>query len=81
MDGRQRNVRFSKWIHDEIEAIAEEKGETFTDIVNILLESELNYMGYTKAKYDAKRLNIGRCSENQFIEDIVPNERGTGIDG
>jgi hypothetical protein len=81
MDGRQRNVRFQKWIHDEIEAIAAEKGETFTEIVNILLESELNYMGYTKSKYDTKRLNLRGHSENKSAEDLVSEERETGTAG
>jgi hypothetical protein len=58
--GRARGVRFDRWIHDEIEAIAKKKGLTFTDVVNMLLGSELEYMGYSKAKYDAKTYGLGR---------------------
>jgi predicted DNA-binding ribbon-helix-helix protein len=58
--GRARGVRFDRWIHDVIEEIAQEKGLTFTDVVNVLLGSELEYMGYSKSKYNVKKYGLGR---------------------
>jgi hypothetical protein len=56
----QRAVRFEKWMVVEIEAIAKEKGLTFSDMVNKFLRQELEYRGYTEGKYDAKTYGIGR---------------------
>ena len=59
-NGRHRSVRFDKWIHDEIETIAQKRNLSFTDMVNHLLEYQLNELGFTKALYDAKTFNLKR---------------------
>jgi hypothetical protein len=56
----QRAVRFEKWMVNKIEAIAKEKGLTFSDMVNKFLRQELEYQGYTEGKYDAETYGIGR---------------------
>jgi hypothetical protein len=56
----QRAVRFEKWMVVKIEALAKEKGLTFSDMVNMFLRQELEYRGYTEGKYDAETYGIGR---------------------
>jgi len=56
----QRAVRFEEWMVVSITRLAEEKKTTFSDMVNMLLESELNYLGESKAKYNAEKFGIGR---------------------
>jgi hypothetical protein len=56
----QRAVRFEKWMVHKIEAIAKEKGLTFSEMVNMFLRQELEYRGYTEGKYDAETYGIGR---------------------
>jgi hypothetical protein len=56
----QRAVRFEKWMVNKIEAIAKEKGLTFSEMVNMFLRQELEYRGYTEGKYDAETYGIGR---------------------
>ena len=56
----QRAVRFEKWMVNTIEAIAKEKGLTFSEMTNKLLRQELEYLGYTEGKYDAETYGIGR---------------------
>jgi hypothetical protein len=58
--GRQRAVRFDRWIHDEVDGLAKEKGVVFTDMVNHLLEYQLNLLGFSKAQYEAKSFNLER---------------------
>jgi hypothetical protein len=55
----QKAVRFEKWMVKEIEAVAKEKGLTFSDMVNKLLRQMLEKLGYTEGKYDAKTYGIG----------------------
>jgi predicted DNA-binding ribbon-helix-helix protein len=60
---KDRNFRLEPWIYDAIDEMAQEKGLTFTDVVNSLLGSELDFMGYSKAQYDAKTYGLGRGKE------------------
>jgi predicted DNA-binding protein len=43
----QQGIRFPRWMYDRLQAIAEEKGFTFTDVVLDLLRQELKEMGIT----------------------------------
>jgi len=56
----QRAVRLEKWMIESIAKLAEDKKTTFSDMVNMLLESELNYLGESQAKYNAEAYGIGR---------------------
>ena len=44
---RARSIRFPVWISEAIDKIAEDRGCTFTDVVNELLRQELSVMGYS----------------------------------
>jgi hypothetical protein len=59
---KQTAVRFEKWLYDEIKALAVEKGLTFSAVVNSLLGAEMEAMGYSKARYDAKAYGLGRLA-------------------
>ena len=56
----QRAVRFEKWIVDSLTKLAKEKKTNFSNMMNILLEWELNHLGYSKSQYDAEVYGIGR---------------------
>jgi N-acyl-D-aspartate/D-glutamate deacylase len=43
----QQGIRFPKWMYDRLQAIADEKEVTFTDVVLDLLRQELKAMGIT----------------------------------
>jgi len=60
MSTEQVTIRMQDWVHDEIKAMAKNQNRTFTNIVNFLLEDELNAMGYTRAKYESKKMSLGR---------------------
>jgi hypothetical protein len=61
-NAKQQSIRFAPWMHTAIEELAAEKALTFTDVVNILLESELEYMGFSESQYNAKTFGLGRGS-------------------
>jgi hypothetical protein len=73
----QKAVRFEKWMVVEIEAIAKEKGLTFSDMVNKFLRQELEYRGYTEGKYDADTYGIGR-EATKGSEKEPADKRGVG---
>jgi predicted DNA-binding ribbon-helix-helix protein len=58
----QTAIRFEKWLYDELKALAAEKGLTFSAVVNSLLGAEMEAMGYSKARYDAKVYGLGRLA-------------------
>jgi hypothetical protein len=60
---KDRNFRLEPWIYEAIDGIAKGKGLTFTDVVNSLLGAELEYMGYSKAQYDARVYGLGRGAD------------------
>jgi N-acyl-D-aspartate/D-glutamate deacylase len=43
----QQGIRFPRWMYDRLQAIADERGFTFTDVVLDLLRQELRAMGIT----------------------------------
>jgi hypothetical protein len=67
--GKQRNIRLDPWIHEAVDDIAQEKRLTFTDVVNILLGAELEFMGRSKAQYDAKVYGLGRGAINPLDQE------------
>ena len=58
----QRNVRFEEWIMEAMDEVAKDKKTTFSEMVNVFLEQQLSYIGLSKAKYDAKKYDIGKES-------------------
>lgn len=60
----QTTLRFEDWIHDEIKRIADDRGVSFASVVNLLLESELNKMGYTAAEWRKRGLGLRDSDES-----------------
>jgi hypothetical protein len=58
--GKHTTIRLDPWIRAEIENLAKDREMTFTDVVNHLLEYQLNQMGLSKAKYEAKIFGLER---------------------
>lgn len=59
----QTTLRFEDWIHDEIKRIADDRALSFAAVVNLLLESELNRMGYTAAEWRKRELGLEDVDE------------------
>jgi predicted DNA-binding protein len=63
----QQGIRFPRWMYDRLQAIAEEKGFTFTDVVLDLLRQELKEMGIT--------MGIGREAAEKGSEEEFLNKQ------
>jgi hypothetical protein len=76
--GKHTTIRLDPWIRAEIEILAKSRRITFTDMVNHLLEYQLNQMGFSKAKYEAKIFNLerGENSENGATVDYSNSKIG-----
>ena len=56
----QRCVRLEKWMIEALLELAEERNITYSAMVNMLLEWELNHLGKNRSQYNAKVYEIGR---------------------
>jgi len=65
----QKPIRFDKWMADAIQEIADNKGLTFTSVVQELLRQELAFMGYSMG-IGREAIDSGIKEDKKSIEKV-----------
>ena len=52
MGSKQKSVRWEPWIENAINALAEEKGKTFSWMANFLVGMKLNDLDFTREDFE-----------------------------